>query len=73
VRIGPLGRLQARVAARSRRSRKTESRLADPRLLAFARGLAIGALIGAAIAGSSIWRRSRRRDERSPDERPSPR
>jgi hypothetical protein len=27
----------------------------DPRLLAFARGLALGALVGAAIAGSSIW------------------
>jgi hypothetical protein len=32
----------------------------DPRLLAFARGLAIGALFGAAIAGSSIWRRAHR-------------
>jgi hypothetical protein len=31
----------------------------DPRLLAFARGLALGALAGAAIAGSSIWSRRR--------------
>jgi hypothetical protein len=32
----------------------------DPRLLAFARGLALGALVGAAIAGSSIWSRYQR-------------
>jgi hypothetical protein len=32
----------------------------DPRLLAFARGLALGALAGAAIAGSSIWSRRER-------------
>jgi hypothetical protein len=31
----------------------------DPRLLAFARGLVLGALIGAAIAGSSLWSRQR--------------
>ena len=29
----------------------------DPRPLTFARGLAIGALVGAAIAGSTIWQR----------------
>ncbi|MGA2513291.1 MAG: hypothetical protein ABSG37_06705 [Candidatus Limnocylindrales bacterium] len=32
----------------------------DLRLLAFARGLALGALVGAAIAGSGIWNRRRR-------------
>jgi len=30
---------------------------ADPRAVAFARGLALGALAGAAIAGSNIWKR----------------
>jgi hypothetical protein len=30
---------------------------ADPRAVAFARGLALGALVGAAIAGSSLWSR----------------
>ncbi|MGD0017675.1 MAG: hypothetical protein ABSD62_00285 [Candidatus Limnocylindrales bacterium] len=34
----------------------------DPRLLAFARGLALGALVGAAIAGSTLWNRRPRRD-----------
>ncbi|MGD0248471.1 MAG: hypothetical protein ABSB75_05385 [Candidatus Limnocylindrales bacterium] len=29
----------------------------DARLVAFARGLALGALAGAAIAGSRIWQR----------------
>jgi hypothetical protein len=29
------------------------------RLVAFARGLALGALVGAAIAGSGIWKRTR--------------
>ena len=31
-----------------------------PRMGAFVRGLTIGALVGAAIAGSAIWRRWRR-------------
>jgi hypothetical protein len=62
MRAGLLERLIARRAAGSRRSHHTEDRPADPRLLAFARGLAIGALIGAAIAGSSIWRRIRSRE-----------
>ncbi len=31
-----------------------------PRVGAFVRGLTIGALVGAAIAGSAIWRRWRR-------------
>jgi hypothetical protein len=29
----------------------------DPRASTFARGLALGALVGAAIAGSTIWQR----------------
>ena len=33
----------------------------SPRLQAFLRGLSIGALVGAAIAGSAIWERSQRR------------
>lgn len=33
----------------------------DARLLAFARGLALGAVVGAAVAGSGIWRRWRNR------------
>jgi hypothetical protein len=33
----------------------------DQRMIAFARGMALGALVGAAIAGSSIWSRARRR------------
>jgi hypothetical protein len=37
-----------------------ERRSTDPRLVAFARGLALGALVGAAIAGSTIWSRLRR-------------
>jgi hypothetical protein len=31
----------------------------DPRATQFVRGLAIGALVGAAIAGSTIWQRRR--------------
>ena len=34
----------------------------DPRLVRFARGLAIGALIGAAVAGSTVWLRRRDRE-----------
>jgi len=41
-------------------SRGGSSRNPDPRLLAFARGAAIGALVGAALAGSRLWRRSGR-------------
>jgi hypothetical protein len=40
--------------------RRTPAGATDPRLLAFARGLALGALVGAAIAGSNIWNRQRR-------------
>ena len=42
----------------------------------FLRGLSIGALIGAAIAGSAIWERRRirgRADETTPDRPPDPR
>jgi hypothetical protein len=45
-----IGLLRAVLRAKSRRN-------ADPRLVGFARGLAIGALVGAAIAGSTIWSR----------------
>lgn len=34
----------------------------DPKAITFVQGLALGALVGAAIAGSTIWQR--RRDER---------
>jgi hypothetical protein len=33
----------------------------DPRVATFARGLVLGALVGAAIAGSTIWQRRHRR------------
>ncbi len=42
-------------------SRGGHSRDHDTRLMAFARGAAIGALVGAAFAGSGMWRRFRRR------------
>jgi hypothetical protein len=42
-------------------SRGSPSRDPDPRLQAFVRGAAIGALVGATFAGSSLWRRSGRR------------
>lgn len=36
----------------------------NPRLAAFLRGVTIGALVGAAVAGSALWERaSRRREE----------
>ena len=41
--------------------REKDTEQPDQRLLAFARGMALGALVGAAIAGSSIWGRARRR------------
>lgn len=37
-----------------------ETVLGDRRLLSFARGLSLGALVGAAIAGLGIWSRFRR-------------
>ena len=33
----------------------------DPRVAAFLRGVTIGALVGAAIAGSALWERASRR------------
>ena len=33
----------------------------DPRVAAFLRGVTIGALVGAAIAGSALWDRASRR------------
>jgi hypothetical protein len=42
----------------------------------FLRGLSLGALIGAAIAGSAIWERRRirgRAEETTPEPRPEPR
>jgi hypothetical protein len=42
----------------------------DPRLSRFVRGVAIGALVGAAIAGSRIWQRSIARDERTTSDEP---
>jgi len=46
----------------------------QPRMSKFLRGLAVGALVGAAIAGSTIWQRRRRQQQRSapPDEADSP-
>jgi hypothetical protein len=35
----------------------------QPRVSKFLRGLAIGALVGAAIAGSTIWQRRRRQQK----------
>jgi hypothetical protein len=35
----------------------------DPRVAQFVRGVALGALVGAAIAGSTIWGRRRTRPE----------
>lgn len=49
---GPLNRL-IRVAE--------EAAGDDPRPATFARGLALGALVGAAIAGSTIWQRRQSR------------
>jgi hypothetical protein len=43
------------------RRRRRGSATGDPRLFSFARGLALGALVGAAIAGSTVWSRRRRR------------
>ena len=37
----------------------------DQRATTFARGLALGALVGAAIAGSTIWQRRHARDART--------
>jgi hypothetical protein len=42
----------------------------DVRASTFARGLALGALVGAAIAGSTIWQRRHTRPIKPPDEGP---
>jgi hypothetical protein len=39
----------------------------DPRAAQFVRGLALGALVGAAIAGSTLWQRRRTAAGRAPD------
>lgn len=39
----------------------------DERATTFARGLVLGALVGAAIAGSTIWQRRHARPMRAPD------
>jgi hypothetical protein len=41
----------------------------DIRFARFLRGMTIGALVGAAVAGSALWGRARRRTD---DEDPSP-
>lgn len=51
--------IRAFVARLFGRAKATEQ--PDQRLTAFARGMALGALVGAAIAGSSIWSSARRR------------
>lgn len=45
----------------------------DRRASTFARGLALGALVGAAIAGSTIWQRRQAVRDRAPDDRTSER
>jgi hypothetical protein len=42
--------------------RRGDSAAGDTRLLAFARGLALGALVGAVIAGSTVWNRRHTQD-----------
>jgi hypothetical protein len=44
---------------------------ADPRVASFLRGVTIGALVGAAIAGSALWERAVRRREQE-SSRPGP-
>jgi hypothetical protein len=39
-----------------------ESDSSDRRQVAFVRGVALGALVGSAIAGSTLWNRRRSRD-----------
>jgi len=40
---------------------RSDSNEDAPRIAVFMRGLTIGALVGAAIAGSALWERTRRR------------
>ena len=45
-----------------RLSRMAENAVGDdPRAITFTRGLMLGALVGAALAGSTIWQRRHRR------------
>ena len=44
----------------------------DERASTFARGLALGALVGAAIAGSAIWQRRQARELRPDEHSPAP-
>jgi hypothetical protein len=47
---------------------RTEPEDDTPRMAVFLRGLTIGALVGAAIAGSALWERTRRRAQGVPAE-----
>jgi hypothetical protein len=49
-----------RELARRLLGRQADQAEPDVRWIAFFRGVALGALVGAAIAGSSIWKRRRR-------------
>ena len=40
----------------------------DPRAATFTRGLVVGALVGAAIAGSTIWQRRQAKREVAPSD-----
>jgi hypothetical protein len=42
-------------------NRATDGTADDPRAGSFARGMVLGALVGAAIAGSTIWQRRQAR------------
>lgn len=56
---------------RDRRITATQNstpRVLDPRAMAFVRGLAFGALFGAALAGSRMWRRGRTAERAEPDD-----
>jgi hypothetical protein len=44
----------------------------DPRVAQFVRGVALGALVGAAIAGSTLWGRRRARRELASEHSPMP-
>jgi hypothetical protein len=44
----------------------------DPRAITFTRGLMLGALVGAAIAGSTIWQRRHGRPVAEPPEAADP-
>lgn len=44
----------------------------DPRVATFARGLVIGALVGAAVAGSTILQRRQGRAKALPQQAPEP-